>query len=176
MHGNKISGRLHSFLMNLTNLGILELGRNELTGSIPTWIGTKLTLLRILNLRSNRFAGNIPHELCHIRHIKILDLAHNNLSGNIPRCFNNFSILSGTESNSRDFAYSISIIGPELFIAGDSLVTIGREDTYSSILPLVMLIDLSSNNLTGHIPSELMSLMELKSLNLSRNQLSGSIP
>ncbi|KAF5808434.1 putative non-specific serine/threonine protein kinase [Helianthus annuus] len=39
-----------------------------------------------------------------------------------------------------------------------------------------MLIDLSSNNLTGHIPSELMSLMELKSLNLSRNQLSGSIP
>ncbi|KAM0004905.1 putative leucine-rich repeat-containing, plant-type, leucine-rich repeat domain superfamily [Helianthus debilis subsp. tardiflorus] len=176
MHGNKISGRLHSSLMNLTELDVLELGRNELTGSIPTWIGTKLTLLRILNLRSNRFAGNIPHELCHIRHIQILDLAHNNLSGNIPRCFNNFSILSGIESNlGYDFAY-ISYYGPERSIIGDSLVMNGREDTYSSILPLVMLIDLSSNNLTGHIPSELMSLLELKSLNLSRNQLSGSIP
>ncbi|KAJ0579625.1 putative non-specific serine/threonine protein kinase [Helianthus annuus] len=176
MRGNKISGRLHSSLMNLTKLGILELGRNELTGSIPTWIGAKLTRLRILNLRSNRFDGNIPHELCHIRHIQILDLAHNNLSGNIPRCFNNFSILSGIESNSRDdFAY-ISIVGLESPIAGDSLVTNGREDTYSSILPLVMLIDLSSNNLTGYIPSELMSLLVLKSLNLSRNQLSGSIP
>ncbi|KAM0066253.1 putative non-specific serine/threonine protein kinase [Helianthus debilis subsp. tardiflorus] len=40
----------------------------------------------------------------------------------------------------------------------------------------MMLIDLSSNNLTGHIPSELMSLLELKSLNISRNQLSGIIP
>ncbi|KAM0066242.1 putative non-specific serine/threonine protein kinase [Helianthus debilis subsp. tardiflorus] len=39
-----------------------------------------------------------------------------------------------------------------------------------------MLIDLSSNNLTGYIPSELMSLLELTSLNLSINQLSGSIP
>ncbi|KAJ0794722.1 putative non-specific serine/threonine protein kinase [Helianthus annuus] len=175
MHGNKISGRLHSSLMNLTELDVLELGRNELTGSIPTWIGTKLTHLRILNLRLNRFDGNIPHELCHIRHIQILDLAHNNLSGNIPRCFNNFSILSGIESNSGDdFSYFIN--GPEKITEGDSLVTNGREDTYSSILPLVMLIDLSSNNLTGYIPSELTSLLELTSLNLSRNQLSGSIP
>ncbi|KAF5808419.1 putative non-specific serine/threonine protein kinase [Helianthus annuus] len=176
MRGNKISGRLHSSLMNLTELDVLELGRNELTGSIPTWIGTKVTRLRILNLRSNRFDGNIPNELCHIRHIQILDLAHNNLSGNIPICFNNFSILSGIESNlGDDFAY-VSIVARERPIAGESLVTNGREDTYCSILPLVMLIDLSSNNLTGYIPIELMSLLELTSLNLSRNQLSGSIP
>ncbi|KAJ0756178.1 putative endo-polygalacturonase [Helianthus annuus] len=164
MCGNKISGKLHSSLMNLTELDVLELGRNELTGSIPTWIGTKVTRLRILNLRSNRFDGNIPNELCHIRHIQILDLAHNNLSGNIPICFNNFSILSGNKSN----------LGDDF--AGDSLVTNGREDTYCSILPLVMLIDLSSNNLTGYIPIELMSFLELTWLNLSRNQLSGSIP
>ncbi|KAJ0794725.1 putative non-specific serine/threonine protein kinase [Helianthus annuus] len=176
MCGNKISGRFHSSLMNLTELDVLELGRNELTGSIPTWIGTKFTRLRILNLRSNRFDGNIPNELCHIRHIQILDLAHNNLSGNIPICFNKFSILSGIESNlGDDFAY-VSIVARERPITGDSLVTNGREDTYCSILPLVMLIDLSSNNLTGYIPIELMSLLELTSLNLSRNQLSGSIP
>ncbi|KAF5808415.1 putative non-specific serine/threonine protein kinase [Helianthus annuus] len=176
MCGNKISGRFHSSLMNLTELDVLELGRNELTGSIPTWIGTKVTRLRILNLRSNRFDGNIPNELCHIRHIQILDLAHNNLSGNIPICFNKFSILSGIESNlGDDFAY-VSIVARERPITGDSLVTNGREDTYCSILPLVMLIDLSSNNLTGYIPIELMSLLELTSLNLSRNQLSGSIP
>ncbi|KAJ0586882.1 putative leucine-rich repeat-containing, plant-type, leucine-rich repeat domain superfamily [Helianthus annuus] len=175
MRGNKISGRLHSSLRNLTELDVLELGRNELTGSIPTWIGTKVIGLRILNLRSNRFGGNIPNELCHIRHIQILDLAHNNLSGNIPICFNNFSILSGVESNLGDDFY-VSIVARERPIAGDSLVTNGREDTYSSILPLMMLIDLSSNNLTGHIPSELMSLLELKSLNISRNQLSGIIP
>ncbi|MFS7950994.1 putative transferase [Helianthus anomalus] len=175
MHGNKISGRLHSSLINLTELDVLQLGRNELNGSIPTWIGTKLTLLRILNLRSNRFDGNIPHELCHSIHIQILDLAHNNISGNIPRCFNNFSILSGIESKSGDdFAYIGTLT--EVSIASDTLVMKGREDTYSSILPLMMLIDLSSNNLTGYIPSEVMSLLELTSLNLSRNRLNGSIP
>ncbi|KAJ0772121.1 putative non-specific serine/threonine protein kinase [Helianthus annuus] len=51
----------------------------------------------------------------------------------------------------------------------------GREDTYGS-LGLVTLLDLSSNNLSGQIPSELMTLHKLQSLNLSRNQLTGKIP
>ncbi|KAJ0772134.1 putative non-specific serine/threonine protein kinase [Helianthus annuus] len=52
----------------------------------------------------------------------------------------------------------------------------GREDTYGSILGLVTLLDLSSNNLSGQIPSELTTLHNLQSLNLSRNQLIGEIP
>ncbi|KAJ0579551.1 putative non-specific serine/threonine protein kinase [Helianthus annuus] len=176
MIGRLSSLHLPSSLMTLSNLKILQLGRNKLVGNIPTSIGTKLTFLRILNLRSNNFNGNIPQELCYLSHIQILDLSHNNLSGNIPRCFNNFSVLSGKETNS-DAQFSF-YVGFASFVAivGDSFVTKGREETYSSILPLVMLLDLSSNNLTGHIPNELTSLFKLKSLNLSRNQLSGSIP
>ncbi|KAJ0794877.1 putative non-specific serine/threonine protein kinase [Helianthus annuus] len=176
IYGNIISGSLPSSLMTLSNLKILQLGRNKLVGNIPTSIGTKLTFLRILNLRSNNFNGNIPQELCYLSHIQILDLSRNNLSGNIPRCFNNFSVLSGKETNS-DAQFSF-YVGFASFVAivGDSFVTKGREETYSSILPLVMLLDLSSNNLVGDIPSELTSLLKLKSLNLSRNQLSGSIP
>ncbi|KAM0066213.1 putative non-specific serine/threonine protein kinase [Helianthus debilis subsp. tardiflorus] len=176
MYGNIISGSLPSSLMTLSNLKILQLGRNKLVGNIPTSIGTKLTFLRILNLRSNNFNGTIPQELCYLSHIQILDLSRNNLFGNIPRCFNNFSVLSGKETNS-DAQFSF-YVGFASFVAivGDSFVTKGREETYSSILPLVMLLDLSSNNLVGHIPNELTSLFKLKSLNLSRNQLSGSIP
>ncbi|XP_076893824.1 receptor-like protein EIX2 [Bidens hawaiensis] len=176
IHGNKISGKLPPSLMTLSNLKVLQLGRNKLIGSIPTWIGTQLTLLRILNLKYNKFDGNIPQELCYLSHTQILDLSHNNLSGNIPRCFNNFSVLSGKETNS-DVQFSFHVgLASFVAIVGDSLVMKGQEDTYSTILPLVMLIDLSSNKLTGHIPSELTSLVELKSLNLSRNQLTGSIP
>ncbi|KAL8240919.1 hypothetical protein R6Q59_014274 [Mikania micrantha] len=174
MQRNKISGILPSSLMNLSNLKILQLGRNELVGSIPTWIGTKLTILRILNLRSNHFYGYIPHQLCYLSHAQILDLAHNNLSGNIPRCFNNLSVLSGKKTNSEViFSFSLDI---KPSIVSDSLVMKGREDTYKIILWLVMLLDLSSNNISGQIPSELMALQKLKSLNLSRNQLTGKIP
>ncbi|XP_076909789.1 receptor-like protein EIX2 [Bidens hawaiensis] len=161
--------------MNLTSLVILQLDRNELVGSIPAWLGSKLSLLKLLNLRSNNFHGNIPHELCYLTMIQILDLADNNLSGNIPRCINNFSIFSGKENISIDeFAFYVVYDGAT--IASDLLVTKGREDTYSTILQLVMLFDLSSNNLFGNIPSELTTLVMLKSLNLSRNQLTGKIP
>ncbi|XP_076884007.1 receptor-like protein EIX2 [Bidens hawaiensis] len=176
MHGNKISGGLPSSLMNLSKLEILQLGRNELVGSIPAWIGTKLTVLSILNLRFNNLDGNIPDELCYLSTTQILDLAGNNLSGNIPRCFNNFSILC-QETNTYGTGYFIEEDGTSTsFSASDTLFMKGQEYTYASTLELVTLLDLSSNNFSGHIPSELTTLPGLRSLNLSRNQLTGRIP
>ncbi|KAJ0909679.1 putative non-specific serine/threonine protein kinase [Helianthus annuus] len=174
MGWNMISGSLPSSLTNLSYLKILELENNNLAGIIPPWIGMKLTMLKILNLRSNNFYGNIPNQLCYLSHVQILDLAHNNLSGNIPRCFNNFSVLSGKETNLEvQFSFTFDDV---IFTVYDLLVMKGREDTYGSILGLVTLLDLSSNNLSGQIPSELTTLHKLKSLNLSRNQLTGRIP
>ncbi|KAL9994416.1 putative leucine-rich repeat-containing, plant-type, leucine-rich repeat domain superfamily [Helianthus debilis subsp. tardiflorus] len=175
MGGNNLSGRLPASLMNLTNLVILQLGRNKLAGSIPAWLGMKLSLLRLLNLRSNNFHGDIPHELCYLTTIQILDLADNNLSGYIPRCINNFTVISGKE-NVPDDQFSFYVVYGGATIASELLVTKGREDTYSTILELVMLLDLSSNNLFGDIPNELTTLVMLKSLNLSRNELTGRIP
>ncbi|PWA44300.1 leucine-rich repeat protein [Artemisia annua] len=176
MHGNKLSGRLPDSLLNLTNLKILQLGGNELVGSIPTWLGTKLSFLTLVNLRSNKFDGNVPTEICYLAYIQILDLADNNLVGNIPRCFNNFSVFSGKQNASDGSFWYRSVVVPEIVTASDSLVMKGREDTYSTILPLVLLLDLSNNNLSGPIPSELTALTKLKTLNLSRNHLTGTIP
>ncbi|KAM0004489.1 putative leucine-rich repeat domain superfamily [Helianthus debilis subsp. tardiflorus] len=175
---NKLSGRLPASLMWLKELQILEFASNELVGSIPTWIGTELLDLRILNLRSNNFDGTISHELCYLTAIQILDFAHNNLSGNIPRCFNNFIVLSKKETTE---------INPDSIISGfsngnieitnsASLVMKGQEYTYSTILRLVMVLDLSGNKLSGSIPVELMALQALQSLNISNNQLTGVIP
>ncbi|GJS04308.1 receptor-like protein EIX2, partial [Tanacetum coccineum] len=149
MCGNKLSGRL-PYVKNLKNLQILQLARNELDGSIPAWFGRELWSLRILNLQSNNFDGKITDELCYLTLIQILKLSHNKLSGNIPRCFSNFSVLS-----------------KKVTPAVDQFVT---------TLGLVMDLDLSSNNFSGSIPSELMTLQALQSLNLSRNLLTGRIP
>nr|XP_043613861.1 receptor-like protein EIX2 [Erigeron canadensis] len=180
LHGNHLSGRLHASLMNLTRLEILQLGGNELVGSIPAWFARSLSDLKLLNLRSNHFNGSIPRELCYLREIQILDLSNNNLSGNIPRCFNNFSILSGKENTSGDpFRMATVVSGnenPKLFIISDSLVVKGQIHSYDSILPLVMLMDLSNNSFSGNIPVELTTLQKLQSLNLSRNHLTGRIP
>uniref|UniRef100_A0A803QA20 Uncharacterized protein n=1 Tax=Cannabis sativa TaxID=3483 RepID=A0A803QA20_CANSA len=52
----------------------------------------------------------------------------------------------------------------------------GAEHEYVSILGLLRVIDLSSNKLTGEIPSEVTQLSQLGALNLSRNNLFGKIP
>ncbi|XP_071707928.1 receptor-like protein EIX2 [Rutidosis leptorrhynchoides] len=175
MCNNKLSGRLPATFKNLAKLEILQLAGNELVGKIPTWVGTHLSSLRILNLQSNNFNANIPHELCYITSIQILYLAYNRLSGDIPRCFNNFTILSEKETITNGQIEFIDVDNMNI-VGSASLVTKGQEYTYSTILGFVTSLDLSSNNLSGSIPSELMVLHALQSLNLSRNQLTGKIP
>ncbi|XP_076895397.1 receptor-like protein EIX2 [Bidens hawaiensis] len=175
MCDNKLSGRLHVSIQSLTKLRILQLARNELVGNIPAWFGRELLSLSILNLRSNNFDGHLNHQLCNLTKIQILDLADNNLSGNIPRCLNNFNVLNGKENTPKGlFEFSPD----EDMHTSDSasFVTKGQEYTYGNILGLVMILDLSSNEFSGSIPSELMALQALQSLNLSRNQLMGKIP
>ncbi|XP_010910331.1 uncharacterized protein [Elaeis guineensis] len=46
---------------------------------------------------------------------------------------------------------------------------------YAILLPLVIVMDLSNNNLSGMIPEELTNLFGLVSLNLSENHLTGEI-
>ncbi|KAJ9540190.1 hypothetical protein OSB04_026696 [Centaurea solstitialis] len=176
MCNNKLSGSLPDSLRNLKSLEMLQLARNELVGRIPAWFGRELSSsLTIVNLRSNHFDGHINDELCYLTALQILDLAHNNLSGTIPRCINNLKALSKKNTTTTS---QISIAGlDDVDIIGSaSLVIKGREDTYSSILGLVFILDLSSNNFSGSIPHELTSLQALQSLNLSRNQLTGRIP
>ena len=42
----------------------IDIAKNDFVGSIPSWIGHKLSSLVILNLRSNNFQGYIPKGLC----------------------------------------------------------------------------------------------------------------
>ncbi|KAK2636757.1 hypothetical protein Ddye_031549 [Dipteronia dyeriana] len=55
------------------------------------------------------------------------------------------------------------------------MVVKGRQYEYIKIIPMLNLIDLSSNYLTGEIPEEITNLSALGSLNVSWNQLSGKI-
>ncbi|XP_021805977.1 protein BRASSINOSTEROID INSENSITIVE 1-like [Prunus avium] len=123
----------------------------------------------------------MPKQLCHLTYIKILDFSVNNISGSIPKCLNNLTTLAqkGNPSLSSTHIYGGSIvnesISPTDYDNDASFMWKGRMQTYKSTLGLVKRIDLSSNRLTGKIPSEITHLVGLISLNLSRNQLTGQI-
>ncbi|XP_076891365.1 receptor-like protein EIX2 [Bidens hawaiensis] len=167
MEDNRLSGNLPRWLLDSTSLSIIELGENDLVGKIPSSIGRNNTSLRLLSLRSNKLEGKIPDEIRHLSSLQILDLAHNVLSGNLPTCFINFSVMSGSDTPSPIFRYTVIT---------ESLVTKGNSYTYSTTLYLVTSLDLSDNQFSGSIPDELVRLLGLRYLNLSHNDLTGTIP
>ncbi|XP_010908121.2 receptor-like protein EIX1 [Elaeis guineensis] len=176
LSNNNLSGALPLSLKSCVHLNTLHLGHNGFTGAIPTWIGESLLSLKILNLRSNKLVGNIPPNLSRLSALQILDLANNNLSGNIPSTFGNFTamkILRNTHGTILDFRN-----GTMFGISYEDKIQVtikGQYIEYAILLPLVIAMDLSNNNLSGTIPKELTSLFGLMSLNLSENHLTGEI-
>ncbi|KAL8239845.1 hypothetical protein R6Q59_016412 [Mikania micrantha] len=174
IRGNKLSGNLPISLLNSKSLMIIELAENELVGRIPASIERDNTSLKLLSLRSNKLEGKIPDEICHLISIQIMDLAHNELSGKMPTCFTNFSVISGRQSSGPFLLYDV--LFQNIVLGRASLVTKGRVSTYDNILYLVTTLDLSNNKFSGSIPDELVSLLGLRYLNLSHNNLTGRIP
>ncbi|KAL2505356.1 disease resistance family protein/LRR family protein [Abeliophyllum distichum] len=166
LSSNNFSGELPSSLRNCTQLYSLDIGDNQFSGQIPVWIGENLPSLLILRLRNNSFTGHIPSAICRLSLLHILDISKNNLFGFIPWCVGN---LSG-------FQIEFTSDDADRYEGNLQLVAKGRLVQYSSILYLVNSIDLSSNALSGDIPSELASLSKLGTLNLSTNHLTGRIP
>ncbi|ONI23072.1 hypothetical protein PRUPE_2G168400 [Prunus persica] len=181
LSNNRFVGQLPSQLKNCTKLTLFDLGENSLSYSIPEWLGASLPNLTILILRGNQFYRSIPPQLCHLTSIQILDLSMNNISGTIPKCLNNLIVLAKKRNSRRIIRHSYTAKLGELSYIWDyeeeaSLTWKGVRSKYKSTLGLVKSIDLSSNKLTGEIPSEITDLVGLVSLNLSRNQLTGQIP
>ncbi|PQP95627.1 LRR receptor-like serine/threonine-protein kinase GSO2 [Prunus yedoensis var. nudiflora] len=177
LRSNRFVGEFPSSLKNCTSLEVIDLGDNKLSGPIPTWLGVSFKNLVILMLSTNHFNGSMPSQLCHLTHIKIMDFSMNNISGSIPKCLNNLTSLAqkGNPNLSSTHTYDGSCgdeqIAPINYEDDASFIWKGRMQTYKSTLGLVKRIDLSSNRLTGEIPSEITHLVGLISLNLSRNQL-----
>ncbi|PQQ20173.1 LRR receptor-like serine/threonine-protein kinase GSO2 [Prunus yedoensis var. nudiflora] len=156
LSSNSFAGELPDCWSHLETLVMLDLSNNAFSGKIPTTIGS-LFEMQTLKLRSNRFVGELPSSLKNCASLEVIDLGDNKLSGPIPTW--------------------LGKLGNESIIYDDdaSFIWKGRMQTYKSTLGLVKRIDLSSNRLTGEIPSEITRLVGLISLNLSRNQLTGQI-
>ncbi|KAK1565249.1 hypothetical protein Q3G72_022473 [Acer saccharum] len=165
------------------NTTSLILSKNNFSRTIPARIGDSLSELAILSLRSNKFHGSFPVQLCNLGKVQVLNFSQNHLSGSIPKCLDNLTMMAQKESSNAFITYSIPFsltsdmgCGEANFQDNAWLVWKGIESEYKSTLGLVKSIVFSSNNLSGEIPKEITNLIGLISLNLSRNNLTGKIP
>ncbi|GJU22445.1 leucine-rich repeat protein [Tanacetum coccineum] len=182
MRNNRLTGVLPSSLQNCTWLNLLDLGENKLSGPVPTWIGKSLSNLQVLSLTSNGFNGTMPESLCLLSKMQILDISVNNISGTIPLCLSNLTAMTERKTDgliairTTGLSRTRLVVSKFTYVFKALLQWKGRESEYRSTLGLVVVLDLSSNNLNGEIPGEITNLLGLTALNLSRNNLTWQIP
>ncbi|KAK9127429.1 hypothetical protein Syun_016226 [Stephania yunnanensis] len=173
---NGFSGNLPPNLKTLGPLRVIDLGENSFSGNLPMWMGKRLPRLEILRLRSNSFSGFIHEHHCHLHSLRILDLAHNGFSGPIPHCFGNFNGMAIVHPTIPFSIYPMLIHGKKFIDHVNVWITRGIELEYNGTLQFMESIDLSHNDFSGEIPTEITRLLELSILNLSMNHLTGRIP
>ncbi|KAJ6699351.1 LEUCINE-RICH REPEAT PROTEIN KINASE FAMILY PROTEIN [Salix purpurea] len=220
-----LSGSLAPELGQLSHLKILDFTWNKLTGSIPREIGN-LSSLKLLLLNGNKLSGSLPDELGYLSKLDRLQVDQNNISGPLPKSFANMSSIRHLHLNNNSISgqippelYKLSALfhllldnnnlsgylPPELSklsemriiqLDNNNFSGSGIPDTYSNLSRLAKLslrncslhgsipdlrsirklyyLDLSKNNLGGSIPSKLSDSM--RTIDLSENHLSGPIP
>ena len=186
LRNNKLSGNIPEFI-NTQNISILLLRENNLTGIIPQQL-CGLSNIHLLDLSNNILNGSIPSCLINISFgLRKEDTSQNydfNL-GYIPSDVFTSSTPEQDTSSTRNIGIyfkSLLVLDPFSidYLAGAEtkikFATKYRYDAYKGGSPKFSVLDLSKNELSGEIPLEVGSLVELHALNLSHNKLSGSIP
>ncbi|XP_010513111.1 PREDICTED: probable LRR receptor-like serine/threonine-protein kinase At3g47570 [Camelina sativa] len=154
-------------------LSILDLSHNDLTGSFP--------LVRNLrNLSYNHLSGKVDskNSLFGLHHLRYLDLGFNNFSSSFPSEFGNLNKLEVFDLTSNGFSGRIFPTISNLTRLTELRLYLNKFT--GSFPPVQNLTKLSTlalgyNQFTGTIPSYLLTLPLLSVLDLRDNHLSGSI-
>ncbi|KAL4381717.1 hypothetical protein AHAS_Ahas04G0161400 [Arachis hypogaea] len=168
-------------LSGLKKLQHLNLSYNTFAGEVPFTLLENLTQLVVLDISNNYISGTIPQELSKLERLVMLDLSANRFLGSIPLIFGQMSNLTHMNlSNNQHFGDEVPFTLPNLT---QFLVLDLSQNKHSGFIPHeigkltnLLTLDLSSNSLSGPIPEQIGYLKRLTSLHLHSNLLSGFIP
>ncbi|KAL6197313.1 hypothetical protein ACLB2K_032922 [Fragaria x ananassa] len=152
--GQDLDGVLPASLAKLPYLKQVNLGQNDLSGSIPReWASTKL---EFLVLSVNNLSGPIPGYLGNITTLRALALEGNLFSGPVP------SDLGKLINMERLYLRANNLTG-ELPVALTKLTKLKE-------------LQIGSNNLTGRIPNYFQSWKDLEILEMIASGFEGPLP
>jgi len=178
LFSNRLSGGIPAFIGNMTMLETLDLSNNGFEGIVPTSLGNCSHLLELW-IGDNKLNGTIPLEIMKIQQLLRLDMSGNSLIGSLPQdigALQNLGTLSlGDNKLSGKLPQTLGncLTMESLFLEGNLF--------YGDIPDLkglvgVKEVDLSNNDLSGSIPEYFASFSKLEYLNLSFNNLEGKVP
>jgi len=132
----------------------LELGDNNLTGTLPPEIGDLTGLQYLSFYYGNSINGNLPPEIGNLTELRLISIENNNFTGEIPASYANLTNIRGFWFNNNQLSGEIP-----------SFVT--------SNYPNLVFFDISYNNFQGVLP-DFTVLANLRYLSISNNHFYSS--
>ncbi|CDP19861.1 unnamed protein product [Coffea canephora] len=181
MGGNRVYGSIPPSVGQLRGLELLDMSNEAIYGEIPPEIG-QLEELQVLGLAGNLLSGKIPNSLGNLQKLNKIDLSKNELLGSIPATFKNFQNLLSMDLSNNKLNGSIP---PEILHLPSlsAFLNLSRNCLTGPLPEEVGFLEgslehllLARNMLSGHIPDTLGDIRGLGTLDLSLNQLNGTIP
>ncbi|KAJ0935118.1 putative non-specific serine/threonine protein kinase [Helianthus annuus] len=199
MSMNFLDGTIPSTIGDLGELQILDLSNNDFFGEVPTEIFSNLSKLAILKLSNNSLHGEVLSRDLKLENIKRLQLDSNHFTGKMTNQMSELSKLSLldisnnfftglipdwiTNSTLSDFVVRNNRFGGRFPCGTTSFSFLDISQNYfSGPIPSCLNfqntrhLHLGSNRFTGSIPGSFRDLIEVLTLDIGNNHLSGMIP
>jgi hypothetical protein len=182
LSNNFLNGSVPTNFFNFTNIRKLDLGFNDLTGTIPELISNWKDMTG-LGLSSNYFHGSLPIGMRSMTNIVSLGIYNNSFTGEILPFLEFWPGLSKFIASGNLFTGTIP---PTLFnLTG--LLTFGIEDNSltgtvpvysetSTPFPGLSYLGLAGNDLHGAFPEWVCLNEQIMNVDLSRNSFTGTLP
>ncbi|KAL3714602.1 hypothetical protein ACJRO7_006504 [Eucalyptus globulus] len=198
LKGNNFCGNIPELLVRGTRLMMLDLSDNQLQGNLPRSLAN-CKMLEFINFANNLIVDSFPSWLGSLPELRVLILRSNKFH-HLPVEF--FHSLNGMKSETGNFTYMHKNLLPRWYFSftyygnynfSMTMIYKGLVLYYPKISKALTVIDLSSNlfegeilgaigdlkglqGLTSRIPQKLTELGFLSVLNMSYNNLTGSVP
>ncbi|XP_030965907.1 LRR receptor-like serine/threonine-protein kinase EFR [Quercus lobata] len=182
---NQFIGSIPISISSASNLHILNLAKNKLTGKVPSL--EKLNRMRLFSVAENQLGNGGANDLSFLcslsnaTNLRDLEINTNNFGGELPKCIGNIStsLTLFYLNNNKIFGNIPSVIGNLINLEDIEMwnnTFLGNIPSILGNLQKLHFLDLSQNNFIGNIPSSLGNLTNLLELYLGDNNLQGSIP
>ncbi|KAF7046367.1 hypothetical protein CFC21_055397 [Triticum aestivum] len=142
LYSNSISGPIPSSLCSLTQLTLLDLSGNKLTGEVPNCkedSNSTMHNLNMVNLNTNNLSGEFPVVFQSCPNLVFVDLSYNKFSGDLP-------VWMGVK-----LPYLALLRLRYNMFTGQIPIEIGK-------IQELQYIDLAHNNFSGSMPESLVNL------------------
>ncbi|XP_002532041.2 probable inactive receptor kinase At5g10020 [Ricinus communis] len=189
LSGNRFTGRIVPALGSVSSLQYLDLSDNNFSGPIPGRIA-ELWNLKYVNLSRNGFEGGFPVGLPvpfrNLQQLKVLDLRSNKFGGNVGEVLSELINLEHLDLSDNVFYGQLDGLSAEnvsglantvrfVNFSGNKLNGGFLKEEVIGLFRNLEVLDLSDNGINGELPS-LGSLLSLRVLRLKNNELFGGIP